>query len=259
MKGIIRFLLAAVILLVPAGQAGAHFQVILPSDDIVEAGENSKIGLSLIFTHPMEQGPAMEMGQPVRFGVLAGGQKTDLLANLRPVKVDGKTAFETDYELKAPADYIFFVDPAPYWEPAEAKMIIHYTKVVVDAFGAEEGWQEPVGQPVEIEPLVRPYGLWTGNLFRGVVKLNGQPVPFAEVEVEYYNQAGIKPPTELHITQVVRADANGTFAYAMPKAGWWGFAALVEGPEKLKNPQGELVPVELGGLIWVKTYDMKGR
>ena len=179
-------------MLTVSGPAWAHFQVILPSDDIVQAGEAGKIDLSLVFTHPMEQGPAMEMGRPVKFGVLAGGEKTDLRETLEPVQVDGKTAFEATYEIKAPADYVFYLEPAPYWEPAEGKMIIHYTKVVVDAFGAEEGWQEPVGLPMEIEPLVRPYGLWTGNPFRGVVRYQGEPVPFAEVEVEYFNQAGVR-------------------------------------------------------------------
>ena len=43
----------------------------------------------------------------------------------------------------------------------------------------------------------------------------------------------------------------------MPQAGWWSFAALVEGDKKMKNPEGKEVGVELGGLIWVKTYDMK--
>lgn len=42
----------------------------------------------------------------------------------------------------------------------------------------------------------------------------------------------------------------------MPRAGWWGFAALLEGPEKLNNPAGEAVPVEQGALIWVFARDM---
>jgi cobalt/nickel transport protein len=54
---------------------------------------------------------------------------------------------------------------------------------------------------------------------------------------------------------VIKADANGTFAYAMPKAGWWAFAALVDGP-KMRNPKGEMVDSELGGLIWVRCRDM---
>jgi hypothetical protein len=72
-----------------------------------------------------------------------------------------------------PGDYVFFLEPTPYWEPAERKMIVHYTKVVVDVLGAEQGWDAMVGFPVEIEPLVRPFGLWTGNTFRGIVGRDG--------------------------------------------------------------------------------------
>ena len=56
---------------------------------------------------------------------------------------------------------------------------------------------------------------------------------------------------------MIKADANGVFSYTMPKAGWWGFAALVDGDEPMKSPGGETVDVELGGLIWVKTVDMR--
>ncbi len=241
-----------------AGPVGAHFQVLIPSADIVGEADSKTITLDIVFTHPMEQGPVMNIGRPVQFGVLAAGQKTDLSPELKLNKIDGKTAFQAAYKLKAPADYIFFIEPAPYWEPAEGKMIIHYTKVVVDAFGAEEGWDELVGFPVEIEPLVRPYGLWTGNAFRGVVKKDGQPVPFAEVEVEYYNKGSrVGVPAEPFITQVIKADVNGTFTYAMPRAGWWAFAALLEGDQKMKSPEGRMVGVELGALMWVKTVDMK--
>ncbi len=33
---------------------------------------------------------------------------------------------------------------------------------------------------VEIIPLDKPYALWTGNVFRGVVTCKGEPVPDAE-------------------------------------------------------------------------------
>lgn len=237
--------------------AGAHFQTLLPSTDLITDQTGTALTLDMIFTHPMEQGPAMTMARPTRFGVLVQGKTVDLMADLKPITVQGKPAYRADYMVKAPGDYVFFIEPAPYWEPAEGKMIIHYTKVVVDAFGAEEGWDGLVGLPVEIEPLVRPYGLWAGNLFQGIVRQDGKPVPFAEVEVEYYNTAGIKAPADPFITQVIKADGNGVFSYAMPRAGWWAFAALVEAKDKMDSPEGKKVPVELGGLIWVKTVDMK--
>ncbi|WP_368658161.1 DUF4198 domain-containing protein [Budvicia aquatica] len=60
----------------------------------------------------------------------------------------------------------------------------------------------------------------------------GKPVPFAEIEVEYVNDSGIKAPNDAYITQVLKADVNGTFNYVMPASGWWGFAALVEGDSR---------------------------
>ncbi len=238
-------------------EAESHFQVLIPSEDVV-ATPGTIVDLDIIFTHPMEQGPVMEMGEPRRIGVLVDGKRSDLGKGLKVRKVDGKTAYTCPVRVTRPGDYIFFIEPAPYWEPAEEKMIIHYTKVVVDVMGAEEGWDAMVGFPVEIEPLVRPFGLWTGNAFRGIVKKNGKPVPFAEIEVEYYNEGNrVKIPNDALITQVVKADALGVFSYTMPRAGWWGFAALVDGDEKMKSPDGEMVDVELGGLIWVKTVDME--
>ena len=91
-----------------------------------------------------------------------------------------------------------------------------------------------------------------------MVLKNGNPVPFAEIEVEFINDGSIKAPNDAFITQVIKADANGTFSYTMPKAGWWGFAALVEGDTPMTSPEGKKVPVEEGALMWVKTTDMSG-
>ncbi|MBK1723455.1 ATP-dependent DNA ligase [Thiocystis violacea] len=243
-------------LLTPLG-AEAHFQELIPSTDIVTAETGKEIALDLRFTHPMERGPLMDMGQPLRFAVRGPGGEEDLLSELRPQTIEGKQAFTANYQVKRPGDYVFFVEPAPYWEPAEGVMIKHYTKVVVDAFGAEDGWDAEIGLPVEIAPLVRPYGLWTGNQFRGIVKQNGRPVPFAEVEVEWRNDGSLTPPSDPFITQVVKADGNGVFSYVMPRAGWWGFAALLEGDAPMKNPEGKEVPMEAGALIWVQVRDMR--
>jgi cobalt/nickel transport protein len=236
----------------------AHFQILIPSTDIVTAEGSRTVNLSIVFTHPMEQGPVMNMGIPVQFGVMVMGERKDLQETLVAKEIDGQTTYSASYKFKAPGDHVFYIEPAPYWEPAEEVMIVHYTKVVVNAMGAEEGWDAMVGFPVEIEPLVRPYGLWTGNEFRGIVKKNGESVPFAEIEVEYYNEGSkVEIPADAFITQVIKADANGVFSYVMPKSGWWGFAVLLEGDEKMKNPEGKEVDVELGALMWIKTTDMK--
>ncbi|SHG24626.1 cobalt/nickel transport protein [Kaistia soli DSM 19436] len=244
--------LAAVIF--ASAPAMAHFQEIIPSADVLPDG--GPVTLGLVFTHPFEGGPVMDMERPVKVGVLAGGKKTDLSAAITEKRVDGKEAWTLSYDVKEPGAAIFYVEPRPYWEPPENKMIVHYAKVVVDGFASGAGWDELVGLPVEIRPLTRPTGLWTGNLFSGVVLKSGEPVPFAEVEVEFVNDGGVAAPNDAFITQVIRTDANGTFSYAMPHQGWWGFAALVEGDKRGSAPDGREVPVEEGGLIWVKATDM---
>lgn len=253
-----RPLVAALFTLAASGPALGHFQELIPTTEVVASPAEATLDLQMTFTHPMARGPVMAMGEPVRVGVLTPTGPVDLKAALQPVSIDDKPAWSARYKLTAPGDHVFFVEPAPYWEPDEGVMIVHYTKTVVDGFGGGSGWDAMVGLPVEIEPLVRPYGLWTGNLFRGIVRRNGAPVPFAEVEVEWRNDGSVKPPADAFLTQVVKADGDGVFSYAMPRAGWWGFAALVEGDEPMPNPSGEPVPVEQGGLIWVRVRDFGG-
>lgn len=243
------------------GTASAHFQMIIPSDDMVRQDENRNLDIDVMFWHPFE-GHGMDMVKPAQFGVLVGGEKKNLLDSLKATKykgLDGEShdGFKVSYALKSPGDHTFYIEPKPYWEPAEESFIIHYTKVVVNAFGLEEGWGDEVGLKTEISPLTRPYGIYAGNVFQGVVKVNGKPVPFTEVEVEYYNKDGkLKVEADPMITQVVKADANGVFTYAMPRAGWWGFAALNEDENTMKH-DGKDYPIEIGAVLWVRTHDMK--
>lgn len=140
-------------------------------------------------------------------------------------------------------------------KPAEDCYIVHYTKAYVAAFGEEEGWDEPAGLKTEIVPLTRPFGNYAGNVFQGQVLLNGKPVPGADVEVELYNKdKKYEAPNEYMVTQVVKADANGVFTYAVPFAGWWGFAALNTADEKLDH-DGTPKNVELGAVLWAEFVD----
>ena len=103
-------------------------------------------------------------------------------------------------------------------------------------------------------PLSKPFGLYAGNVFQGIVKFNGKAVPYAEVEVEYYNRdKKAQAPSDYMVTQTIKADGNGVFTYAVPKEGWWGFAALNTADYKLKH-NGEEKDVELGAVIWVEFH-----
>ncbi|KZB68142.1 ATP-dependent DNA ligase [Thalassospira lucentensis] len=236
--------------------AQAHFQKMIPSTNVVTQETGRDVDVDLTFTHPMTNGPAMEMARPVQFGIQTNGNKTDLGDSLVAKTVDGKAAFDATISIDRPGGYALYVEPVPYFEPSEGKYIIQYTKTIIDAFGAGEEWDQMVGFPVEIEPLARPYGIWTGNVFSGIVRHNGEPVPFAEVEVEYANDGSITLPNDSFSTQVIKADGNGVFTYAMPRDGWWAFAALIEDGTMAAPGSNDQVPVERGGVIWVKTDAM---
>ena len=246
----------AVALLLSASAVPAHFGMIIPSDDIVGQKENRRLDLQVMFIHPFE-GHFMNMVKPARFGVVVQGQEQDLLGSLTEKKMDEFSTWTARYQIKRPGDHIFFVEPSPYFEPAEESFIVHYTKVIVNSMGMEEGWDAELGLKTEILPLTRPYGLWTGNIFQGQVVVEGKPMPGAEVEVEYYNEDGVESPADPFITQVVKADPNGVFTYAVPRAGWWGFAALSTDDQKLRHTDGREYEVEIGAVLWVKTHDMK--
>jgi cobalt/nickel transport protein len=240
--------------------ASAHFGMIIPSKDVVGKDDKKEIGILIQFTHPFEGGPLMQMEKPEKFGVVMGDRVVDLLGTLKEKKVDGKSTWETNFKIAKPADYVFFMLPEPYWEPAEDKFIVHATKVIVDALGAEEGWDKPIaaiaGIPAEIVPLTRPYGLYAGNLFTGQFLKGGKPVPDANVEVEWWGKGKTKAPTDSHVKQVVKTNADGIFSFAMPKAGWWGFSALMEADSPVKH-DGQDKKVELGAVLWVHAFPME--
>jgi len=231
--------------------AAAHFGMIIPSDSMVMQEDNRTLTLNLSFSHPFE-GHGMELVKPQVFNVVRDGKTTDLLPSLKKNVVMNQGAWSLDFSVKRPGAYAFCMEPVPYWEPAEDCFIVHYTKTVVAAYGGEEGWDSEIGLKTEIVPLSKPYGLYAGNIFQGIVKKDGQPVPFAEVEVEYYNEnKKATAPTDYMVTQTLKADGNGIFSYAPPVAGWWGFAGLTTADEK-KMHDGVEKNIELGAVIWVQ-------
>ncbi|ALV23794.1 Co/Ni ABC transporter CbiKLMQO, periplasmic substrate-binding protein CbiK [Campylobacter iguaniorum] len=242
-----KFILSSMVL---ATSVFAHFGVVMPSSSTVNDEKEAKMSITYRFTHPFEQ-MMMNMEKPVEAGVFVNGKK-QVFTNLKEQK-DGKLSYWTsEFNANNPAMYQFYVDPKPYFEAAEDKFIRHITKTVVNAYGFGEGWDRPVGLKAEIVPLSRPYALYAGNIFSGVVLYKGKPAKDVVVEVEYYNEKGLKAPSEDFITQEVKTNQNGEFSFAMPLAGWWGFAALIDDDESVKK-DGKDYPVELGGVIWVET------
>jgi cobalt/nickel transport protein len=245
-----------VLILLTGLPAWSHFGMLIPSDTMVMQEDSRTVTLTLSFSHPFEM-EGMELAKPKAFTVVSGNQTDNLLGALEKSRVMAHTAWQTSFSVKRPGVYVFYMEPEPYWEPAEDSFIIHYTKTVITAFGDDEGWDAEIGLKTEIVPLSKPFGLYAGNVFQGIVKRDGKSVPFAEVEVEYYNKdANIKAPTAYMTTQTIKADQNGVFTYAAPVSGWWGFAALSQADFTLDHA-GEKKDVELGAVIWVEFHDWK--
>jgi cobalt/nickel transport protein len=230
-----------------ATTAFAHFGMLIPdSDELTQ--DNRTVNLTLSFSHPFERA-GMELEKPAEFFVVTDNkEKTNLLDTLKKTKVMGHTAWKTSFTPRQPGLYAFVFDPVPYKEDAENNYTRHITKVIIDAYGEGEDWNKPLGLKTEIIPLTRPFGNYAGNVFQGIIMLDGKPAPYTRVEVEYYNKDGKRnAPNERMITQEVLADGNGVFTFACPWKGWWGFAGLNADSKQYKGRE-----LELGAVLWIE-------
>jgi cobalt/nickel transport protein len=230
----------------------AHFGAVLPEHSLLQQRQK-QTDVSFAFLHPFEQ-QGMELDKPLGVKVIhmGSGQSRSLTEDLQPTQLLGHQAWTTTFQPRRPGVFCLTMEPKPYWEEAEDIFIKHLTKTYIAAFGQENGWTKPLNLETEIVPLTRPFGLYSGNVFQGRVMLDQEPVPGAEVEVEFYNQnKQAEAQSPYMVTQVVTADENGVFTYAAPKAGWWGFSALNQADYTLEH-QGEEKNVELGAVIWVQ-------
>lgn len=248
------------------GAAFAHVQVLTPAPS---SGAACALDIRLI-EHASQNGPVLVSGKPAALGVLVNQKKTDLLGSLQAKETGGKPAYAAAYTMKEPGAHVFYLTPAPYWEPAEEVMVTHFAKVIVNSCPAKlpteshmgwenwEGWDALAGLPVEIEPRVQCTSLWTGSEFVGRVLVKGKPAPNCRVEVEYLNEDGaVKLPDNSYLTHILKTNAEGNFSYVPVRAGWWSLTAIPETDETAKNPEGKTVKAELGGVLWIRCVDMK--
>lgn len=160
-------------------------------------------------------------------------------------------------------DHLFVLTPAPYFESNEGAYIQQLTKVMVNVAGMPTDWDSELGLKAEIVPLTKPYAIWENSNFSGIVMSEGKPVPFAEIEIEYLNadididnnKTGplkYKAPQDSFVTLIIKADQNGVFNFAIPKAGWWGFAALGIGPDDTFKDK----EMSQDAVIWVQAKEM---
>ena len=267
---------AAALVVFLTGGATAHFQI-LHTDDLSRV-RGAPTTLTMAFSHPVYGGPDMDMGEPDAFYVVSQRgdegalKRTDLREHLEPVTWRGVKNDAVGYRAVLPrnltrsmGDYVFVLEAAPYYEAEEDKYIQQFTRTIMNVGGVPGNWADVMSLPAEIRPLTKPYANWTGGLFRGVVLSEGEPVPFAEIEIEYVNydidpeKPGFLPAPNVELphpafgNQSIRAGADGAFAVSLPRGGWWGICALDVGPDKEYDGK----PLSQDAVLWLEAKDVR--
>jgi len=253
----------------------AHFQMLYTPNTALTKGKT--IELRHVFTHPFADEHTMDMGKqhdskkfaPVQeFYVINKGKKKDLKDTLKEITFKGNHnsahAYASKYKARRMGDHILVMKPAPYYEGNEDIYIQQITKSIINVAGTPTDWDSEIGLKTEIVPLTKPYAIWEGGSFTGIVKSNGKPVPYAEIEVEYLNRdvnlktnsmgkSRVSSPQDAFVTMGIKANKDGEFTFSIPKAGFWGFCALGSGPDK--EHKGKELSQD--AVIWVEAKEMK--
>ncbi len=251
----------------------AHFQLIYTPESVIDSSKNS-VDFILSFTHPFESGLTMDIGKNEageikglkEFYSIHKEKKQDLLPALKKSEFESSESkgFAYDFTLdkdtgfRGGGDWVLVAVPHPYYEASEEGYIQQITKVFINKAGLDTDWKNRVaeGYP-EIMPLVKPYEVWEGGVFRGVVlDSDGNPVPYAEIEFENMNydvdMQNKKFTGEGKLKKsgagIFLADAEGYFEFIPPCAGYWGFAAL--GAGKQKEYEGKELSQD--AVIWIE-------
>lgn len=243
--------------------AQAHFQLLYAEKSQVEPGD---VPVKLLFWHPFENGHVMDMGKPLEFYAVHRGEKIDLMDRLKESTFTGSEntakAYDATVPVKRAGDYVLVVKPAPYLEESEDIYIQQITKSYLNNAELPTDWAEPQGLQTEILPLNKPTNIIAGSTFTGRVLSEGKPAAGVEIEIEFMaaepDMQANKPKQPVAGPMpggsvVAKSDENGYFTFGIPKAGYWGFAALGSGPEK----QFEGKELSQDAVIWVRAYDVK--
>ncbi len=251
----------------------AHFEVLYTPEVEVTSKE---VTITNFFSHPYDGTPLMNSGYDKdgkTYGlqevfVVHKGKKRDLTNQIKKVTYSTGKSTGPGYDItlsrkngyKSAGDYAVVIVPHPYWEPEENLYIQQITKLFVNKGGFDTDWRNRCAEGhTEMIPLVNPYNVTAGSIFRAVVVDNdGKPVEGAVVEVEYLNNdvdiknhkitGANKITNDKKGTATYITDVNGIFSFIPPQEGFWGFAALSAGSDKTyKGAELEQDPV-----IWIK-------
>jgi cobalt/nickel transport protein len=239
-----------------AGQAAAHFNMLLPQSASVKKGET--LTLTYQWGHPFEH-QLFDAPQPQRLIALSPDGKrielTDKLVKItRKAGMKAATAYQLRFTPQQRGDYVFVLRTPPIWMEEDGEFLQDTVKVVLHV-QAQKGWDAAAGD-FELVPLTRPYGLRPGTVFqvetlKARSESEGGPRSrLGLVEIERYNAEPPKklPPDE-QITRTVRLDANGIATTTLSEVGWW--CLTVARPQGTRMRDGKSCPFRQRATFWV--------
>ena len=160
-----------------------------------------------------------------------------------------------------PGDYIIVVKHKAHWKKHEDLYRQKVSKFCLNYFGDISDWPNRVLENMpEIIPLVQPYSVYAGSLFRAeAVNDEGRRIPHAKIQIEYLNYT--LGDTELDTTTagflkedigdtIIFTDSNGSFSFVPSREGVWTFT-LVDGDNN-KFIQGKRLEYDSSLSILVK-------
>lgn len=160
-----------------------------------------------------------------------------------------------------PGDYIIVVTHKAHWKKYEDLYRQKVAKFCLNYYGVITNWPNRVLRNMpEIIPLVQPYSVYAGSLFRAeAVNDEGKQIPHAKIQIEYLNYTA--GDTELDTTTagfiaediadtVIFTDSNGSFSFVPLRKGLWTFT-LVDGDDN-KFIQGKRLEYDSSLSILVK-------
>jgi cobalt/nickel transport protein len=247
--------------LVSALPSQAHSHVYWPQTQGCYAKPGELVRWQYFWGHPFEM--LISDAQPPKFFIQTPQRKKENLAAKEITLKDQESgqdrkAFEVEYKPTEPGDYYLCLESPPYFIPEEQEFWQDYVKEPLHV-QASKGWDQPVGLPVEIIPLTRPYGWPAGSVFKGQALAKNRALTRATLEIEKFNGFFVSrahlPKDRLGeensplITRVTKTDHMGYFICTLDSPGWWNIS--VSAPGGRKGHEHKTYPVEMRGGLWV--------
>ncbi len=259
------FLLAVVAVLLSCGTALGHFHTFWPDSPNCYGRLGEKITYQYFWGHPYEM-VLFDAEEPTLYVVTPDGGKETIVpapVEMKDPETGGmRRAFAFAYTPESLGDCWIVLEAPAYAIEEEDEAVQDYVKQCIHVM-AEQGWDRPVGLPIELVPLTRPYGLEAGFAFTAQALLDGKPLAGATVEIEKFNGFHVGedalPEDQFGtedvpmITRVAKTDAHGYVTYTLDEPGWWMISVSSESGTVTAG--GKEYPRVLRGGLWVHVGD----